>query len=215
MPICRSPGIATTTWPIPWWPAQSFANPLAYNILYKKSVERDLKKLPKTVISNLLDQIEQKLAHQPETYPRLKGSFQGLLRLRVGEYRVIFTVFGQDVHVLRIAHRKDAYREADWFRSTRSPARERPCFIFPDGNERGGTELSIPSSRDRWREWLNWKIALCLVSSKEDLNEARAVLGENQHLLTFADANEAQCWAQAHLPAGKWDILKVRLHLTR
>jgi mRNA interferase RelE/StbE len=83
---------------------------LAYNILYKKSVERDLKKLPKTVTSNLLDQIEQKLAHQPENYPRLKGPFQGLRRLRVGEYRVIFTVFDQDVHILRICHRKDAYR---------------------------------------------------------------------------------------------------------
>jgi mRNA interferase RelE/StbE len=82
---------------------------LAYNILYKKSVGRDLKKLPKTVTSNLLDQIEQKLAYQPENYPRLKGPFQGLRRLRVGEYRVIYTVLGQDVHVLRIAHRKDAY----------------------------------------------------------------------------------------------------------
>ncbi|MCX5971925.1 MAG: type II toxin-antitoxin system RelE/ParE family toxin [Coprothermobacterota bacterium] len=33
-------------------------------------------------------------------------------RIRVGDYRVIFAVFGQDVHVLRICHRKDAYREA-------------------------------------------------------------------------------------------------------
>ena len=85
---------------------------MAYSILYKKSVERDLRKLPITVISKLLDQIEQKLAHQPENCPRLKGRFEGLQRLRMGEYRVIFAVFGQDVHVLRICHHKDAYKGA-------------------------------------------------------------------------------------------------------
>jgi mRNA-degrading endonuclease RelE of RelBE toxin-antitoxin system len=35
-----------------------------------------------------------------------------LQRLRMGEYRVIFAVFGQDVHVLRICHHKDAYKGA-------------------------------------------------------------------------------------------------------
>jgi hypothetical protein len=50
---------------------------------------------------------------------------------------------------------------------------------------------------------------------KEDPDEAQVVLGENQEMLTFADANEAHRWAQAHLPATKWGILKVKLHLTR
>ena len=49
---------------------------------------------------------------------------------------------------------------------------------------------------------------------KEDPDEAQVVLGENQEMLTFADANEAHRWAQAHLPATKWGILKVKLRLT-
>ena len=58
-------------------------------------------------------------------------------------------------------------------------------------------------------------IFFALKSWKEDPDEARVVLGENQTLLTFAEANEAQRWGQAHLPVGKWGILKVKLQLTR
>jgi hypothetical protein len=53
-----------------------------------------------------------------------------------------------------------------------------------------------------------------LKSWKEDPDGAQVVLGENQEMLTFADANEAHRWAKAHLPATKWGILKVKLHLT-
>ena len=100
------------TSPIPWKTPLSCANPLLYNILYKKSMERDLRALSKTIALKLLDQIEKKLADHPENYPGLKGRFHGLRRMRVGDYRVIFAVFGQDVHILRICHCKDAYREA-------------------------------------------------------------------------------------------------------
>ena len=58
-------------------------------------------------------------------------------------------------------------------------------------------------------------IFFALKSWKEDPDEAQVVLGENQEMLTFADANEAHRWAQAHLPVDKWGILKVKLHLTR
>lgn len=100
------------TSPILWKAPLSCANPLVYNIVYKKSVERDLRALSKAIALKLLDQIEQKLADHPEDSPGLKGRFRGLRRMRVGDYRVIFAVFVQDVHVLRICHRKDAYREA-------------------------------------------------------------------------------------------------------
>ena len=44
---------------------------------------------------------------------------------------------------------------------------------------------------------------------KEDPDEAQVVLGENQEMLTFAEANDTHRWAQAHLPAAKRGILKV------
>jgi mRNA interferase RelE/StbE len=84
---------------------------LAYNIIYKKSVYRDLKKLSKAEAGRLLDQIEDELSKKADTYPVLKGQFAGLRKYRVGDYRVIYAILRNDVLILRIGHRKDVYKK--------------------------------------------------------------------------------------------------------
>lgn len=84
---------------------------MAYNIVYKKSVQRDLKKLSKAEAHRVLNQIEEELSKNAETYPVLKGQFAGLRKYRVGDYRVIYAILGDDVLVLRIGHRKDVYKK--------------------------------------------------------------------------------------------------------
>jgi mRNA interferase RelE/StbE len=83
---------------------------LAYNIVYKKSVYRDLKKLPKTESKQILDLIETELIENPESNPILKGQFAGLRKYRVGDYRVLYALLGLDIVILRIGNRKDVYR---------------------------------------------------------------------------------------------------------
>ena len=83
---------------------------MAYNIVYKKSVQRDLHKLPKTEADRILNEIEQELSKNADTYPVLKGKFTGLRRYRIGDYRVIYALFGDDCLVLRIGHRKEVYK---------------------------------------------------------------------------------------------------------
>jgi mRNA interferase RelE/StbE len=83
---------------------------LAYNVAYKKSVHRDLKKLSKAEVSRILDQIEQELTKKPESYPVLKGRFAGLRKFRLGDYRVIYALVGTDILVLRIDNRRDVYK---------------------------------------------------------------------------------------------------------
>ncbi len=83
---------------------------MAYNVVYKKSVQRDLKKLSKAEISRILDQIEQELTKKPESYPVLKGRFAGLRKYRIGDYRVIYALVGKDILVLRIGNRRDVYK---------------------------------------------------------------------------------------------------------
>lgn len=83
---------------------------MAYNIVYKKSVHRDLKKLSKSEANRILDQIEQELSKKPESNPVLKGQFAGLRKFRIGEYRVIYALLGADVLILRIGHRKNVYK---------------------------------------------------------------------------------------------------------
>jgi mRNA interferase RelE/StbE len=83
---------------------------LAYNIVYKKSVARDLKDLPKAEAARILDRIGRELSRKPEASPILKGHFVGLRKLRVGDYRVIYAIIGGDVLILRIGHRREVYR---------------------------------------------------------------------------------------------------------
>jgi len=85
---------------------------LAYNIVYKKSVQRDLKRVPKAEADRILNQIEQELSKNADAYPVLKGQFAGLRKYRVGDYRVIYAIVGDDCLVLRIGHRKEVYKRA-------------------------------------------------------------------------------------------------------
>lgn len=84
---------------------------MAYNILYKKSVQRDLKKFSRSEASRIADQIEKELSEKANTYPVLKGQFAGLRKYRVGDYRVIYAILGNDVLILRIGHRRDVYKK--------------------------------------------------------------------------------------------------------
>ena len=82
---------------------------MAFEIAYKKSVRKDLANLGKAEARRVLDKIEKDLSTRADRYPALKGQFAGLRKLRVGDYRVIFAILGQQVLVLRIGHRSEIY----------------------------------------------------------------------------------------------------------
>jgi mRNA interferase RelE/StbE len=84
---------------------------LAYNVVYKKSVQRDLKKLSKPEARRILNQVEAELSKSADAYPVLKGQFAGLRKFRVGDYRVIYAILADEVLVLRVGHRKDVYKK--------------------------------------------------------------------------------------------------------
>ena len=83
---------------------------MAYNITFKKSVTKDLKRISKQQATRILDKIDTELARDPEKSPSLTGPFAGLRKFRVGDYRVIFAIMDADVLILRVQHRKDVYR---------------------------------------------------------------------------------------------------------
>ena len=62
----------------------------------KKSVQKDLSKIPKAASARILDKIDKELPGGAESFPALKGEFAGLRKFRVGDYRVIYTLFGND-----------------------------------------------------------------------------------------------------------------------
>ena len=83
---------------------------MGYNISYKRSVGKDLKRIDKRTAKRILDRIDSELAEDPGRFPALTGPFAGMRRLRIGDYRVIYVIMDRDVLVLRIQNRKDVYR---------------------------------------------------------------------------------------------------------
>ncbi len=56
--------------------------------------------------------IESRLAIAPHLYGEpLRKTLRGYWKLRVGDYRVIFKIVGEEVWILGIIHRKKVYEE--------------------------------------------------------------------------------------------------------
>ena len=86
---------------------------MSYKIAFKKSVTRDLKKIDRVQADKILRKIEDELPMKAETFPVLTGKFSGLRKFRVGDYRVIYSIIGDTALILRIVHRREAYRSKD------------------------------------------------------------------------------------------------------
>ena len=84
---------------------------MAYDLVYKKSVAHDLKKLSKAEAKRVLERVERELPKKADAQPALKGKFAGLRKFRVGQYRVIFAIVENRVLVLRIGPRRDVYEK--------------------------------------------------------------------------------------------------------
>lgn len=83
---------------------------MSYKVTFKQSVSRDLKKISKEEADKILKKIEEELSEKADANPILKGRFAGLRKYRYGDYRVIYTIIEQKVIILRIRHRREAYR---------------------------------------------------------------------------------------------------------
>ena len=54
--------------------------------------------------------IEERLAVQPEAYGKpLQRSLKGYWKLRVGDFRVVFKIIGDEILILAVMHRKNIY----------------------------------------------------------------------------------------------------------
>jgi mRNA-degrading endonuclease RelE of RelBE toxin-antitoxin system len=83
---------------------------LAKVVEYKNSVEKDLRNAGEGIRSTLLSSLEKKLLEGERASKALSGAFKGLHRIRIGDYRAIYVRTERGFLVLRIAHRKEAYR---------------------------------------------------------------------------------------------------------
>ena len=85
---------------------------VAYTVSYHHLVKsEDLPKLDNPTKTRIRKAIETGRTTAPEEYGEpLRRTLKGYWKLRVGDYRAVFRVEGNEITVLGIRHRRDIYK---------------------------------------------------------------------------------------------------------
>lgn len=79
-----------------------------YNIEWKEHALRDLEKLESSIARRILKKVGELSENLfSKDIKKLKGSDD--FRLRVGDYRVIFSIDKNTIQILKVGHRKNIY----------------------------------------------------------------------------------------------------------
>ena len=82
----------------------------SFNIIYHPDIRQDIARIPKNIRQIIARAIEERLGTDPEQFGEpLRRGLHGFRKLRVGDYRIIYEINKQNVEILLIGHRKDAY----------------------------------------------------------------------------------------------------------
>ena len=84
---------------------------MSCSVKIKRSAQKELIRITKSDRERIVAAIDR-LAENPFAGSILKGSLRGIYRLRVGDYRVLYEL-GEDVLILRVAHRREAYNRLE------------------------------------------------------------------------------------------------------
>jgi len=83
-----------------------------YNLVYTRRAVKDIQKLQPGIKKRIGAKLLQYQSSPLKYAEVMSDSALGTYRFRVGDYRVIFDIEGNDVVVLRVGHRKEIYRRA-------------------------------------------------------------------------------------------------------
>jgi len=83
-------------------------------IIYSRQAFRDLRSIPNRTAQQIRAKLELYAEHPEAMANNVKAMqgqrFRGLLRLRVGEWRVMFTESGEVIAIQRVGRRSEIYR---------------------------------------------------------------------------------------------------------
>jgi mRNA interferase RelE/StbE len=81
-----------------------------FEIFFKKSVWKELKRIPKNDLRRILSRID-KLGDNPRPAGCEKLTSMELYRVRQGEYRIVYSIQDNEltIWVIKVGHRKNVY----------------------------------------------------------------------------------------------------------
>lgn len=84
---------------------------MKFRLVYTKRAVRDIDGLDSQTRERIKETLER-YSESPTNYAKkMADPALGTYRFRIGEYRVIFDIEGNDIVILRAGHRKDIYRK--------------------------------------------------------------------------------------------------------
>ena len=88
---------------------------MTYELKYHPDVKKvDLPLINKNSRERIKKAIEVRLSVSPEQYGEpLRKTLKTYRKMRVGDYRVVFKITGQEILILVICHRKEVYQIAE------------------------------------------------------------------------------------------------------
>ena len=88
--------------------------PSTYSLFLTNQAKKELTKINKGApkIAQAIAHIISQIQNNPNLGESLHGDLKGRLKVRVGNYRIVYSVNRNNlvINILRVAHRKDAYR---------------------------------------------------------------------------------------------------------
>jgi len=83
---------------------------MKYQVIYEKEVLRELESLEPSISKRIIKKVEE-MSENPSSCDIKKLKGDDYLRLRIGDYRVLFIFEGVLIKILKVAHRKNIYKK--------------------------------------------------------------------------------------------------------
>lgn len=85
---------------------------MTFGLVFHPAVKEDAAALTKAMRERVRSAIETRLTEDPARYGKpLRGTLASYWKLRVGDWRVVYKILGNQVIVLAIKHRSKVYNE--------------------------------------------------------------------------------------------------------
>ncbi len=82
---------------------------MKYGIRIKRSAEKELDILSDDIYNRIVDKIIS-LKEEPRPHGSKKLKNKDGYRIRIGSYRVLYTIEEKEIEIYSVTHRKDAYK---------------------------------------------------------------------------------------------------------